>query len=169
MGNTTSRPVSRSEQIWIWIATAVGVLIFLGIVGSCSEDQEGDLSLESVQEEQEDPNPTDSRDMDSEEMLIASMLEKQQVVDAEFSRVGDRVNVVLVVEKGIDGIYAYGLATDFVRMIKQFLDDGSTVGDPSITDFIGTGRYYYLIEIVLPNRELFERGEKPATDDRITW
>ena len=144
----------------------LAILTFLLLLSTIAAEEDCEPSGDAPPAATGTPRPTPTPTVsvsDIEAMVIPNILEYQQVVDAAISQDGKKISLVLVVNYATNASHAAQLAENFLRLTKAMLKDGD------IGKEIGTGEYDYVIGVYYPNEDLFGKGAKARTSDRITW
>ena len=109
------------------------------------------------------PTATSQLSVTTNDVVVSSMLEYEQVIDAAITQEGDAIGLVLVVGYATNESYAKELGDRFIRLCKSLSDD-----EPP-GKAIGKGKYDYLIGIYYPNEKQIALGAKSRGADRISW
>ena len=148
---------SGAEWFWDWFSgppfLGFAVIVSIGLVmllnANCRVDSE--------------PPSVASIPVDIQDMAITAIKQYALVRQASVHQDGPRVNLVLLVDYGIDHDYARQLGDNFVRMVKALGPDES----PGKT--VGEGRYEYVVGVYTPDEERVVLGVKVRSDEDITW
>ena len=147
-----------------------GVLGFFLLVGGCVVAIAVGIAVSGDSEPTTSPRSSGSGaapvrilSANVEAMVVSSIEDDPQVLDAAVSQDGVQLSLVLVVSTGVDSQRARTLGENFVRLVKSLSPD-----DPPGAE-IGEGIYDYLIGVYYPNEKKVAQGAKSRVARSVSW
>ena len=125
-----------------------------------AKNADTDYSLSTTE-----PEAGPSEIMDHEKMLaVTSVKGYPEVVDAAVKQDGQKVSLVVIVNRGTSVAKAKQLGDNFLRMVKTLSE-----AEPNPDNQIGRGVFDYLVGVYTPDQKELALGAKVRNSPRITW
>ena len=125
-----------------------------------AKNTDTDYSLSTTE-----PEAGPSAIMDHEKMLaVTSVKNYPEVLDAAVKQDGQKVSLVVIVNRGTSVAKAKQLGDNFLRMVKTFSE-----AEPNPDNQIGRGVFDYLVGVYTPDQKELALGAKVRISPRITW